>query len=56
VYQHLKDLNNERLQTEDANSIRYNRMHLSRIFENRQVEEGENIFLVNSVQSDIISV
>jgi len=39
VYQHLKDLNNERLDTEGSKAHRYNREHLCRIFEHTHVEE-----------------
>ena len=37
VYQHLKDLNNERPDTEDAKVLRYKRKCM--IFEHRHVEE-----------------
>jgi len=39
VYQHLKDLNNERLDTECSKALRYNREFLCRIFEHTNVEE-----------------
>ena len=39
MYQHLKDLNSERPETENAKALRYNRKFLFRILEHRHVEE-----------------